>query len=44
LRNENEGFNTLKKQGYRLKYDFGHGRRCLSEAFFVFNLLAFFMD
>ena len=40
---ENEGFNTLKNQGYHLKHNFGHGDRHLSEAFFVLNLLAFFM-
>lgn len=39
---ENEGFNTLKNQGYHLKHNFGHGNRHLSEAFFVVNLLAFF--
>ena len=40
---ENEGFNTLKNQGYHLEHNFGHGDRYLSEAFFVLNLLAFFM-
>ena len=40
---ENEGFNTLKNQGYHLKHNFGHGDRHLSEALFVVNLLAFFM-
>jgi hypothetical protein len=40
---ENEGFNTLKNQGYHLEHNFGHGKRYLSEAFFVLNLLAFFM-
>ena len=40
---ENEGFNTLKNQGYHLKHNFGHGDRHLSEALFVLNLLAFFM-
>ena len=39
---ENEGFNTLKNQGYHLEHNFGHGTRHLSEAFFVVNLLAFF--
>jgi len=40
---ENEGFNTLKNQGYHLEHNFGHGKQYLSEAFFVLNLLAFFM-
>ena len=40
---ENEGFNTLKNQGYHLEHNFGHGKQYLSEAFFVLNILAFFM-
>jgi hypothetical protein len=40
---ENEGFNTLKNHGYHLEHNFGHGERYLSEAFFVLNLLAFFV-
>jgi len=40
---ENEGFNTLKNQGYHLEHNFGHGEQHLSEALFVLNLLAFFM-
>ncbi len=40
---ENEGFNTLKNQGYHIKHNFGHGQQYLSEAFFVLNLIAFFM-
>ena len=40
---ENEGFNTLKNQGYHLEHNFGHGDQYLSEAFFTLNLLAFFM-
>lgn len=40
---ENEGFNTLKNQGYHLEHNFGHGKNNLSEAFFVLNILAFFM-
>jgi len=39
---ENEGFNTLKNHGYHLEHNFGHGRRHLSEALFVVNLIAFF--
>ena len=40
---ENEGFNTLKNQGYHLEHNFGHGDKYLSEAFFLLNLLAYFM-
>lgn len=40
---ENENFNTLKNHGYHLEHNFGHGKHNLSEAFFVLNLLAFFM-
>jgi hypothetical protein len=40
---ENEGFNTLKNQGYHLEHNFGHGEKNLSEAFFLLNLIAFFM-
>jgi len=39
---ENEGFNTLKNQGYHLEHNFGHGKKNLSENFFRLNLLAFF--
>ena len=38
---ENEGFNTLKNQGYHLEHNFGHGHQHLSEALFTLNLLAF---
>ena len=40
---ENEGFNALKNHGYHLEHNFGHGQQHLAEAFFVLNLLAFFM-
>ena len=40
---ENEGLNTLKNQGYHIEHNFGHGQQYLSEAFFVLNLIAFFM-
>ena len=40
---ENENFNTLKNHGYHLEHNFGHGESYLSEAFFVLNILAFFM-
>jgi hypothetical protein len=39
---ENEGFNTLKNQGYHLEHNFGHGQKNLSLNFFQLNLLAFF--
>ncbi len=40
---ENEGFNTLKNQGYHLEHNFGHGKKYLSETSFVLNILAFFV-
>ncbi len=40
---ENEGFNTLKNQGYHIEHNFGHGKKHLSFNFFLLNLLAFFM-
>ena len=38
---ENEGFNTLKNQGYHLEHNFGHGEKSLSYVLFLLNLLAF---
>lgn len=38
---ENEGFNTLKNQGYHLEHNFGHGNQNLSYNFFLLNLIAF---
>jgi hypothetical protein len=40
---ENEGFNTLKNHGYHLEHNFGHGTKNLSEAFFMLNMVAFFL-
>ena len=40
---ENEGFNTLKNQGYHLDHNFGHGKQYLSSTFFLLNPLAFFV-
>jgi len=40
---ENEGFNTLKNQGYHLEHNFGHGEKHLSYNLLLFNFLAFFM-
>lgn len=39
---ENECFNTLKNQGYRLDHNYGHGNKSLSFIFYLFQLLAFF--
>jgi hypothetical protein len=38
---ENEGFNTLKTQGYNIKHNFGHGEKHLSFVLFLLNILAF---
>jgi len=40
---ENEGFNTLKNQGYHIEHNFGHGKKNLSMVFFLLNVLAFFV-
>lgn len=40
---ENEGHNTLKRQGYHLEHNFGHGKDNLSATLFMLNLLAFLM-
>ena len=40
---ENETFNTLKNQGYHIEHNYGHGKKNLSNTFFMLNLLAFFM-
>lgn len=40
---ENEGFNTLKNQGYHIEHNFGHGQKNLSIIFFLLNMLAFFV-
>lgn len=40
---ENEVFNTLKKGGYHIEHNFGHGKNRLSFNFFLLNLLAFFL-
>jgi hypothetical protein len=34
---------NVKDYGYNPEHNFGHGKRHLSEAFFVLNLLAFFV-
>jgi Transposase DDE domain len=41
---ENETFNTLKNQGYRLEHNYGHGEQHLSTNFALLMMLAFLMD
>jgi hypothetical protein len=41
---ENETFNTLKNQGYRLEHNFGHGEQNLSVVFALLMMLAFLVD
>ena len=38
---ENEGFNLLKKHGYNMKHNFGHGKQGLSDTLMALNLIAF---
>lgn len=38
---ENESFNALKNNGYRLEHNFGHGKQHLAKTFAALNLLAF---
>ena len=38
---ENEGFNTLKNQGYYIDHNYGHGSSHLCFNFYVLTLLAF---
>ena len=40
---ENENNNTLKKQGYHLEHNFGHGKKGLSELLFSLNILSFLL-
>jgi len=40
---ENEGINVLKKKGYQVEHNFGHGSRYLAQVFLVLNLLAFLL-
>lgn len=40
---ENECFNTLKNQGYKLEHNFGHGNEHLSHNMYLSTLLAFFL-
>lgn len=41
---ENETFNTLKKQGYNLGHNYGHGKENLTSIFLLLTMLAFFVD
>jgi hypothetical protein len=41
---ENETFNTLKNQGYRLDHNYGHGKKNLAENFANLMFLAFLID
>jgi hypothetical protein len=38
---ENETFNTLKNQGYHIEHNYGHGKKNLSNTFYLLNVLAF---
>ena len=41
---ENETFNTLKNQGYRLEHNYGHGKKHLSTVFATLMMLTFLID
>jgi hypothetical protein len=41
---ENETFNTLKNQGYRLEHNYGHGKQHLATVFGLLTMLAFLID
>jgi hypothetical protein len=41
---ENETFNTLKNQGYRLEHNYGHGQQHLATIFGLLTMLAFLID
>ena len=38
---EIEGFNLLKKHGYHMEHNFGHGKQGLSNTLMTLNLIAF---
>lgn len=40
---ENEGFNSLKNQGYHIAHNYGHGNQHLAFNNYLFNLLSFFL-
>ena len=41
---ENETFNTLKNQGYKLEHNYGHGKQNLSVVLALLMMLAFLVD
>lgn len=41
---ENETFNVLKKKGYNLEHNYGHGKKFLSSFFATLMFLAFLVD
>lgn len=41
---ENETFNTLKNQGYKLEHNYGHGQQHLSSVLATLMMLAFLID
>lgn len=41
---ENEAFNTLKNQGYRLEHNYGHGKKFLANNFAMLAMIAFLID
>jgi hypothetical protein len=41
---ENETFNTLKNQGYKLEHNYGHGEKHLSRLLATMMMLAFLVD
>lgn len=41
---ENETFNTLKNQGYRLEHNYGHGEQHLATVLAMLMMLAFLID
>lgn len=38
---ENEQFNVQKNRGYELEHNYGHGKKNLSQVFYLLNLLAY---
>lgn len=40
---ENEGINVLKRKGYHVEHNFGHGSLYLAQVFLVLNILAFLL-
>ena len=40
---ENEGINVLKRKGYHVEHNYGHGAQYLAQVFLILNLLAFLL-